>query len=174
MPAVPNYEQLKKNLILFAARRIQNAVDCLQQRDLCTSAFLDVNYSVKKYVDAHQAFHKNGYRFEVWAKKHWRTEGMRYALWGVREDTAAYWRELIQSKYPNAELAAIFDRYKQGCVLEVELENPDCIKDLPEDVAVIVCAAGATSEARQMFKRLGWGTERYCITADCFITQEEL
>ena len=173
-PVSPDYEPLKKDMISFAARRIQNAADCLRYGSASTSAFLAASQPLKKYVGAHQSFHKNGYRFENWAKKNWGTGSIRYALWGTSEDTAIYWTELIHSKYPSAELVTIFDRYKQGRILGLELESPEHIANLPDDVAVIVCAVGATNEARQMFKRLSWGTERYCITADCFITQEDL
>lgn len=173
-PIVPDYEAHKQKLISFAARRIQDTADYMQHKNECTSMFLTESQLLKKYVDPHQSFHKNGFRFECWAKEHWNTGATRYALWGVSESTAAYWTELIQTKYPNAELVAIFDQYKRGCVLGIELEKPDRIENLPEDVAVIVCAVSATSAARQMFKCLGWGAERYCITSDCFITQDEL
>lgn len=173
-PNTVDYEPLKQKLIAFAASRIQNAADCLQRGNEFTSVFLGENKPVQQYGNPHRAFHKNEHRFERWAKEHWKTEKKRYALWGVNEDNAAYWVKFIQSKYPGAELAGIFDRYKQGSVLGTTLKNPNDIENLPEDVVVIVCAVGATSEARQMFKRLNWGTGRYCITADCFIMQDDL
>lgn len=173
-PETVHYEPFKQQLIEFAAKRIQNTMDCLQQEQLLTSVFVKETYSAEQYSNPHYTFHKNGYRFEDWAKQYWDTDFKSYALWGVNAKNALYWKELIQSKYPEAKLIAIYDKYKNGDIFGIKLQSPDEIKDLPDETAVIVCAVSATAEARQLFKRLGWQQNRYCITADCFIIQEDL
>ncbi len=173
-PEAPNYEPFKQQLIDFAVKRIRYTRDCLQQEQLFTSVFVNETYEIEKYSNPHNVFHKNDYRFRDWAENYWNTDSKSYALWGVNADRVLYWKELIQSKYPEASLIAIYDKYKKGDILGIELQNPDEIKNLPDETVVIVCAVGATIEAKQLFQRLGWQQNRYCITADCFIAQEDL
>ncbi len=173
-PETVNYEPFKQQLIAFAAKRIQHTMDCLQQEQLLASVFVNETYSEEKYSNPHNIFHRRSYHFEDWAEKYWNSNSKSYALWGVSAEKALYWKELIQLKCPEAKLVAIYDKYKAGDILGMKLQNPDEIKNLPDETVVIVCAVGATTEAKQLFKHLGWQQNRYCIAADCFVTQEDL
>lgn len=175
-PAVPNIEAMKRRLIDLAASRIRAAMHCAQSSWKATTVFLNAQDMKIQYAVPHVAFHKNGGRFLAWAEKHWdaaQTEPIPYALWGASANSADYWKELIEKNYPAAKLTAVFDRYKKGELFGLPLESPDNLADLP-DVAVIVCAAGATSEARALFRRLGLEESRYCIVSDCFMTERDL
>ena len=130
----------------------------------------------RKYHDPHMVTHKNGHRFEEYASKYWKPKGVetiKYALWGANVNNAEYWKNLIETIYPNAKLSAVLDRYRKDELFDIPYKTPDVLAEMP-DVCVIVCAVSATSDALALFKRLGIEEDRYVIVSDCFISQEDI
>ncbi|MBP2662123.1 MAG: polysaccharide pyruvyl transferase family protein [Firmicutes bacterium] len=177
-PAVPDIEPIKKKLINFAIERIkaaEAAAVCANNGSLLTSLF-EAREKRLNYEDPHVVTHKNAYRFEEYAEKYWKNkngETIRYALWGASTNNADYWKNLIETKFPNAKLTAVFDRHRKEQLLGLPISSPDTLKDM-DDICVIVCAVGATGDALALFQELGLDKSRYCIVADCFVTQDDI
>lgn len=177
-PTVPDIEPIKQNLINFAIARIKAAkaaAICANNGSLLTSLF-EAREKRLNYEDPHAVTHKNAYRFEEYAEKYWKSknsETIRYALWGAGTNNADYWKKTIETKFPNAKLVVILDRYRQENLLGLSIHSPEMLKDM-ENIHVIVCAVGATQDALKLFNELGFDESHYCIVADCFITEEDI
>ena len=174
-PNVPNTEPIKKQMTDFAISRIKSTMENAKFKSAFTSLYTE-RPKREEYKNPHIVMHKNGYRFEEYADKYWKNrsaEIVEYALWGASPHVAKYWKDLIETKYPNAKLSAVFDRYKKGEVFGLPLKSPESLSKM-NDVCVIVCAISAASDALQLFKRLEIGEERYCIVSDCFISMDDL
>lgn len=177
-PAVPDIEPIKEKLINFAIERIKvagTAGECATKGAWLTSLF-EAREKRLHYEDPHKVTHQNGYRFEEYASKYWKNkngEPICYALWGVSANNADYWKNLIETKFPNAQLAAVFDRHRNEKLLGLQMSSPDTLKDM-DDICVIVCAVGATEDALALFQEIGLNESRYCIVADCFVTQDDI
>ena len=175
-PEVPDIEPLKERLINLAINRIQVAVETVKSGELLTAEF-KARSKQGAYTNSHTSFHQAGYRFTEYAKKYWvvKEKAIKYALWGVNANTAEYWKNFIESQYPNAELVAVLDRYKQGSLsdISIPLQNPDALACMP-DVCVIVCAISARSDALNLFKHLEFTPDRYVFVSDEFLTREDI
>lgn len=174
-PTVPDIEPIKQTLINLATERIKAAAICANNGSLLTSLF-EAREKRLNYEDPHVVTHKNVYRFKEYAQKYWKSknsETIRYALWGASTNNADYWKNFIETNYPNAKLTAVFDRHRKEQLLEFSISSPDNLKDM-DDLCVIVCAVGATGDALALFQELGLDESRYCIVADCFVTQDDI
>jgi len=174
-PKTPDIEYIKEMLKNLAINRIRHAMDSAKAEKKLTLMF-EARDKQKSYQDPHTAAHRNWHRFEEYASKYWAPKGnelIRYALWGANINTAEYWKNLIETKYPNSKLSAMFDRYRKNEVLGISAKTPDALQDMP-DVYVVVCAVSAVSDALALFKRLGIEEERYVIVSDCFISQDDI
>lgn len=176
-PVVPDVECIKKKLISFAIERIKaaEASEKFTNNGFLLTSMFEGRQKRLNYDDPHVVTHKNSYRFEEYAKKYWKNNGksIRYALWGASDNNADYWKDLIETNYPNAKLAAVFDRYRKDKLLGLQISSPDTLKDM-EDICVIVCAVGATGDALALFREIGLDESRYCIVSDCFVTQNDI
>jgi len=174
-PEVPDIEPLKNYLTNLAISRIKTVMETAKNGNTLTSMF-QARKKQEKYKDSHMITHRNGDRFEEYASKYWTPKGnkvIKYGLWGANAINAEYWKHLIETKYPNAKLSAMYDRYRKDELFGIPFVTPDALADLP-DVCVIVCGISATADALRLFKRLGITEERYAIVSDCFISQDDI
>ena len=173
-PKAPDIEPLKERLVNLAISRIETAMEIAKATDFITREFKTRNRQVA-YENSHSSLHKTGYRFNEYAHAHWESKKgpIPYALWGVKADTVEYWRRHIESQYPNAKLSVIFDRYKQGELLGVPIQNPDVLADM-QVLFIVVCAVSASDDALSLFRRLKISEDRFVIAADRFISQADL
>lgn len=170
-PSVPDIEFPKKMLIEHAIGRIKETIGKveLQKMEDNLTEFFKLRKIENVYKNSHMVTHRNSEKFDKYAEKYWNEdENLKYALWGVSENNAEYWKNYIETHYPKAKLTAIFDRYKKGEMFGIPIETPDAVMDMP-DVYIIVCSVGAAAEATTFFQQLDIGENRYCIVADMFI-----
>lgn len=177
-PPAPDIEPIKKKLIDYVIERIKAA----EAAAVCSNdgTFLTAHFEAREkrhhYEDPHLITHKNAYRFEEYAEKYWKNrsgETIQYALWGAGANNAEYWKNLIETEYPNARLAAVFDRYRKEPLLGLSVCPPKKLKSMG-DICIIVCAVGATSDALTLFQELGIDERRFCIVADCFLAEDDI
>ena len=174
-PKAPNFEAIKEQMTSLAISRIEAAMSIAKNGRALTAAFKTRNKQ-NQYHNSYASIHKTGYRFDEYAKKHWALKkgAIQYALWGVSADTVEYWRNHVESQYPNAQLTAVFDRYKHGKQLGgITLINPDAVADMP-DICIVVCAVSAVEDALKLFKRLNIRDDRYIIATDRFISEDDI
>lgn len=79
----------------------------------------------------------------------------RYAVWGVCLTLSHLICNEMQKQFPSSELYAAIDTYQAGEYMGKTLIQPDRIKDLPEDVVVLVLAPSAHSVAIELLKDTG-------------------
>lgn len=175
-PEVPQFEKMKKILMDHALGRIQGDVAeeiLREQESQITDCFIS-RKKIPEYKPSHTITHTNGERFDEYAERYWKQhEKIKYAFWGVSDNNFEFWKEHIESQYPNAELVAIYDSYREGKILNLMYQKPEAIKK-NSDVCIIVCAVGAAQAARKLFKNMGLVQSQYCITSDCFIADEDV
>ncbi|MCL1983384.1 MAG: polysaccharide pyruvyl transferase family protein [Clostridiales bacterium] len=179
-PKAPDIEPVKARLANLAISRIRAAKENMHvengEDELFFTSMFETRKKREEYKDPHVAMHKNGYRFEEYALKNWLPKGtkpIKYALWGASHNNAHYWQNLIETKYPSAELVAVLDRYRKDELFGIPFETPDVLAEMP-DVHVIVCAVSAVNDALALFARLSFEEERYCIVSDCFISETDI
>ena len=175
-PEAPDFEDTKKLLIEHALGRIQNNTDKtdLEKLEQKLTGFFRSRTIACDYKESHTTTHKNGYKFDEYADEYWNHEmPIKYALWGASENNADYWKNHIESKYPNAELAAVFDSFREGELFGFPYQHPDKIINY-NNIYAIVCSVGAVEAAIKLFKKLGIGESRYCITSDSFISDFDI
>ena len=88
-----------------------------------------------------------------------------YTLWGIVPQAQIVCRE-IQNNMRNAKLVGVYDTYKSGDFLGLNIEHPDNIRMCDDDVFHIVCAEGACCDAKQLFKRLGISSTRFLLITE--------
>lgn len=175
-PIAPDFEYVKNLLIQHALGRIQNNIgkkDLENMEHQLTDFFMSRTVTCA-YKESHMITHNNGYRFDEYANKFWNPNApIRYAFWGVSKNNAEYWKYYVESKYPRAELVAVFDSFREGELFGLSYQSPERIKDY-EDIYVIVCSVGAAGVALKLFKKLNIDKSRYCVTSDCFISNDDI
>ena len=62
--------------------------------------------------------------------------------------------EYIQEKFPNAELAAVYDGLRETEFAGIKSQQPQSIS-IPKDVFVFVTANTANKTAKELFERIG-------------------
>lgn len=174
--SAPDFEGVKKLLISHALGRIQNNV-CkteLEKMEQNLTHFFKSRIITCEYKDSHSITHRNGDRFNTYATQVWSPDRpIKYALWGASENNAVYWKNHIESKYPRAQLAAVFDSFKKGKLFGLPYQNPEKIVDY-SDIYIIVCSVGVAEAALTFFKDIHMDKSRYCVTSDCFITSADI
>lgn len=175
-PCIPDMENMKELLIEHAVGRIRGNMDqseLIKREDYLTNFFMSRKIE-NDYKNSHTATHKNGDRFDEYAAQYWnKDEKIKYALWGATENNAEYWKNHIETHYPNAELAAVFDSFREGELFRIPYQHPEkIIKD--SGIYIIVCSVGAADAALKLFKELNIDKSRYCITSDCFISGNDI
>ena len=175
-PCVPDMTEIKKLLVMHALGRIQNNIpeSELHRMERELTRWFQTRTVRNKYLPSHMVTHANGQRFDTYAAKYWKKdEPIRYALWGVNENNSDYWKKHIESRYPRAELAAVFDSFREGEIFGTPYQRPEMIAHCP-DLYVIVCSVGAAQAAQKLFGTWALGPERYCIVSNCFIRREDI
>ena len=175
-PCIPDMKEIKELLIRHAIGRITKNEDQseLETMEKQLTAFFQSRKQETVYENSHIITHKNGYRFDEFAIKNWKSnECVNYALWGASENNAEYWKNYIEAHYPKARLTAVFDSFRSGKLFDLPYQHPDKINDYPE-VYIIVCSVGAAGAAVKLFKSLNIDEKRYCITSDSFILEEDI
>ena len=175
-PEVPDIKKIKELLVKHALGRIKGDIEKkeLERMENELTTIFKTRKAIPKYYDSHLITHKNGYRFDEYALKHWNfIDPIKYALWGASENNSKYWKNYIESNYPNARLSTVVDSFRLGTLFGHTYQLPEIIKEIP-DVCIIVCSVGAAREALKLFKSLNMNESRYCITSDCFILQDDI
>lgn len=177
-PKAAEYEWIKQKIVSLAVSRIRAAARSL----LTKSERVDYDEKIARevtdfylnrhkatYFNSHAVTHKNTFRLErMGVMLTQRKDTIRYALWGANKNLG-FWIDLISSKYPTAELAAIIDSYKTGKWGDFAIYEPDYLRQ--HKLYVIITAVSAVSYATVFLKELGYNTEEYLIVADEFINE---
>nr|WP_314462288.1 hypothetical protein [uncultured Clostridium sp.] len=175
-PSVQDFEGVKELLIRHALGRIQNNIDkvVLERMEQELTDFFKQRTITTEYRESHKITHKNGHKFDEYAEEFWNKNApIKYALWGVSENNSLYWKNHIESNYPNAKLVAVFDSFREGELFGLKYQHPKKITEYV-DVCVIVCSVGAGGAAVQLFKKFNVDKSQYCVTSDCFITENDI
>lgn len=175
-PSAPDFESIKKILIRHALGRIQNNISKteLETMEQGLTDLFKSRTAACEYKRSHTITHRNGDRFDAYASEFWSPDRpVKYALWGASENNSIYWKNHIESKYPYAELTAVFDSFKKGELFGLPYQCPEKIVDY-NDTYIIVCSVGAVEAALKLFKELNMEKSRYCITSDCFISGDDI
>lgn len=77
----------------------------------------------------------------------------RYVVWGVCLHTSQILIEQLQKRYPGSELIAMIDTFQAGTYMEKPILQPEQIKNLPEDVIVIVAAPSVQKIACDLMEK---------------------
>lgn len=173
---VPNIEKIKELLIAHAIGRLRNNISELEliKMEQNMTELFQTRKIENNYQQSHTITHNNGYIFDKYAEKYWKTdEHIRYAFWGISKNNLEYWKRHIETNYPYAKLVAVFDSFQEGQLLGLPYRRPETIIDFP-DINIIVCSIGAAQMAQQLFRVWNFAPERYCITADCFIGKQDV
>lgn len=106
------------------------------------SAFLecnDSNITIEHYSKA-----------EKYILNNWNKEmNINYSFWGVTQTTNLIYK-LVSKNYPNARLAYVYDKYKQGLFKDNQIRSSTLIKH-DEDTFIFVTSASAYAEAEECF-----------------------
>lgn len=169
VPCVPDMEQIKKLLITHALGRIQENIAELELQEMehKLTRWFQTRRIESQYQSSYMVTHTNGQRFDAYAAKYWSVDkSIQYAFWGISENNLDYWKDHIKARYPRAELAAIFDSFREGSLLGFPYQRPEMLTCYP-DLYIIVCSIGAAQAARKLFKLQKLDPRRYCIVSDC-------
>lgn len=175
-PGAPEWESVKELLLTHALGKIQkNIADSeLEKMEQTLTELFQTRNSRNVYKASYSVTHNNGERFDSYAEKYWKKSGrIQYAFWGVSENNLEYWKQYIAEKYPEAELVAVFDSFREGKLLGFPYQHPEAIAEYP-DICIIVCSVGAAQAALKLFRQYKIPECRYCITSDCFIGSEDI
>ncbi|MCI9365043.1 MAG: polysaccharide pyruvyl transferase family protein [Oscillospiraceae bacterium] len=175
-PEVPDIEKIKELLVAHAIGRLRNNIPELElikmEQDM--TELFQTRKIENTYQQSHIATHNNGYIFDKYAAKYWKVDKhIQYAFWGVSENNLEYWKRHIETNYPYAELVAIFDSFREGQIAGFSYRRPETIIDFP-GINIIVCSVGAAQQAQRLFQHWNFEPKQYCITADCFIRNEDV
>lgn len=175
MPESAEWEEQKALLTAHALGRLQKNVALaeLEKMEQTLTEWFQKRKTKNVYKASCSITHHNGERFDAYAKKYWKKgTSIKYAFWGISENNLEYWKNHIEWQYPEAELVAIFDSFREGTLWGFPYRRPEQINEYP-GVYLIVCSVGAAQPARKLFRSLSIPEERYCITSDCFIGRED-
>ncbi len=175
-PDVPDIEPAKRLLVEHALGRLQGSVSepALHRMEQELTYWFQTRRIENAYQPSHAVTHTNGKRFDEYAQKYWRQDKpVRYAFWGISENNLGYWKNYIETRYPQAQLIAVFDSFRDGMVFGFPYQRPEMIAHYP-DVHVVVCSVGAAQAARRLFTAWQLSPSRCCIVSDCFMRKEDV
>lgn len=145
-PQAVEMTAIKEKMIQLAISRIQNAVMLKK-----TAEELDSVLSNKERSDKEALLYISG------AKKYidtnWKREdSIRYALWGINSNATELYR-YIQNKFPNAELAAVYDGLREIEFEGIKSQYP-CAKTIEKNVFIFVTSNTAKKPALELFQNI--------------------
>ncbi|QUH28971.1 polysaccharide pyruvyl transferase family protein [Vallitalea guaymasensis] len=154
-PASINYEDMKKCILETSAKRIKETYNKYNELYMISSFY--ENRDKKEYV----LFYTENIKKH--ADKYWnKKENIKYAFWGVTQITDLVY-DYILKNFPNAQLVAIFDKYRDINFHGLISERLDQIDNYNE-VCIIATGNSSCIEARELFKN-SRNQKYYCL---CF------
>lgn len=171
-PKPINLENQKNIILKNAIERIKHTYESLAVQAELTAEF-ESRQKTFDYVHPHISTHNNSEKAINYIKANWKGNKVEYALWGATDKTAHFWKQTVEAAYPQAKLAAIFDKQAGELLLGMQKQPPENLLNMP-DLCVFVCAVGAVEDALNLFNQNNIKPERYCITADQFISMQDL
>lgn len=171
-PKPLDLESQKAVIANHAISRINHAFQSADIQNQLTAGFVNAKKSFD-YIHPHKSTHNNSALALSYIKNNWKNNDIEYALWGVSDTTAEFWKETIKLAYPKAKLIAIFDKQFGKTIFNIKTKPPIELLQMP-NLFIFVCAVGAVNEALALFEQHNIHTERYCIVADQFISDRDL
>lgn len=162
MPVPLEFESLKQDMLNYAAWRLSTAhnktdLDETLHQDYCKriSRFF---YGEKKDTFPVETLYPTLPVLEQYIEMNFTSEAFMYILWGYNQ-MAEVTYELISKRWPNANMVAMVDEYKDICFQGKHTARKEIIREYP-DALVLVTSTSAKGMAEEFSKSIG---HKHCL-----------